>query len=44
MWFGHIDGDWSWWMPFGWLAMVTFWGIVVWGVVSLVQRPGPATP
>lgn len=40
MWWGHMDGDWGWWMLAGWLWMVAFWGLVIWGIVVLVQRFG----
>jgi putative membrane protein len=40
MWYGHMDGDWSWWMLIGWTWMAVFWGLVVWGAVVLFQRTG----
>ncbi len=31
---------WGWWMLFGWVWMVAFWGLVIWGIVTLVNRTG----
>ena len=41
MWGWHMDGDWGWWMFFGWIWMVVFWGLIIWGVVTLVSRLSP---
>ena len=36
----------GWWMAFGWLWMVIFWGgliaLIVWGVTRLTRRDGSA--
>jgi len=42
----HMGTGWGWWMVFGWIWMVIFWGIIVWGVLALarggfIRRPGP---
>jgi putative membrane protein len=34
----HMDDGWGWWMVFGWLWMAVFWGLIIWGVVSLLRR------
>ncbi len=38
MWDMH-DG-WGWWMLFGWIWMVAFWGLIVWAVVTVINRLG----
>lgn len=38
MWEGH-DGM-GWWMLFGSVWFVIFWGLIIWAVVSLVSRLG----
>lgn len=43
MW-GEQEGM-GWWMLFGSVWFVVFWGLVIWAIVSLVNRPersGPA--
>lgn len=39
MWWWH--GSWGWW---GWLGMtvgmVVFWGLLIWGVLTLIGYPG----
>ncbi len=34
----HMGDGWGWWMIFGWVWMVAFWGLIVWAVVTLVTR------
>ena len=29
---------WGWWMLFGWVWMIVFWGLIVWGVFTLVSK------
>jgi putative membrane protein len=33
------DG-WGWWMVFGWLWMLVFWGLIIWAVYAVVTRLG----
>ena len=33
------DG-WGWWMLFGWVWMVFFWGLIIWAVVTIANRLG----
>jgi putative membrane protein len=40
----YMDGDCGWWMWFGWLWMVIFWGVIIGVVVAVVRRSGPASP
>lgn len=40
MWDMH-DG-WGWWMLFGWVWMVVFWGLIIWAVFAIVGRLGGA--
>ncbi len=35
-WAGHMNG-WWWWMA---TLMLVFWGLVIWGFVTLVRAPG----
>lgn len=38
-------GDWAWWMGIPMtLAMVAFWGLVIWAVVSLIRPGGTGSP
>lgn len=37
MW-GYHDGF-GWWMGFGAISMVLFWGLVIWAIVGLTRRP-----
>lgn len=43
----NMGDGWGWWMGMGWLSMAVFWGLVIWGIVSLTHRrdrgAGPAT-
>jgi len=34
----------GWWMAFGGMWFVVFWGLIVWAVVSLTTRKGVASP
>jgi len=40
-----VSAGMGWWMDFGWIWMVVFWGgliaLIVWGVKKLSQRDGP---
>ncbi len=29
---------WGWWMVFGWVWMVVFWGLIIWAVYAVVSR------
>ncbi len=48
----EMHDGWGWWMVFGWIWMVVFWGLIIWAVVTLFrylgirgsgQRPSTAT-
>ena len=34
----HAGEGWGWWMLFGWAWMIVFWGLIIWGVYTLVSR------
>ncbi len=34
----HTGAGWGWWMLFGWLWMVVFWGLIVWAVYAVITR------
>jgi putative membrane protein len=34
----HMGDGWGWWMAMGWLWMVVFWGLIIWGIYALVNR------
>jgi putative membrane protein len=37
----HAVGDWVWWMAFGRILMIVFWGLIILGVYMLIsRRPG----
>jgi putative membrane protein len=36
----HMGDGWGWWMVFGWIWMVAFWGLIVWAVVTVISRLG----
>jgi putative membrane protein len=36
MWYG--GAGWGWWMLFGWIWMVVFWGLIIWAVYTIVSR------
>jgi putative membrane protein len=47
----QMHDGWGWWMVFGWIWMVVFWGLIIWAVVTLLtyldtrgssQRPSTA--
>ena len=45
-WYG---GGWAWWQAgLMWVAMIAFWGLLIWGIYALVtsatRRRGPETP
>lgn len=42
----HMGDGWGWWMVFGTLMMVGFWGVLIWAVAALVRGPsnGPERP
>ncbi len=33
------DG-WGWWMMVGWVWMLVFWGLIIWAVVTVIDRLG----
>ncbi|OGO07686.1 MAG: hypothetical protein A2Y92_02935 [Chloroflexi bacterium RBG_13_57_8] len=41
----YVNDGWGWWMIFGMIWMVVFWGgiiaLIVWGVSRLSRRGGP---
>jgi putative membrane protein len=48
----EMHDGWGWWMVFGWIWMVVFWGLIIWAVATLLrylgardsgQRPSNAT-
>ncbi len=34
----HMGDGWGWWMVMGWVWMVVFWGLIIWGIYALVTR------
>jgi hypothetical protein len=42
MW-GEHEGM-GWWMVFGSVWMIVFWGLVIWAIVALVNRGGLSLP
>ena len=40
----HIGDGMGWWMLFGWLWFVLFWGIVAWFVWRIASAEGRARP
>ncbi len=40
----HTGDGWGWWMSFGWIWMIVFWGLIIWAVARIVggdrNRPG----
>ncbi|HTE83762.1 MAG TPA: SHOCT domain-containing protein [Dehalococcoidia bacterium] len=34
----NYGAGWGWWMLFGWVWMIVFWGLIVWGVFTLVSK------
>jgi len=34
----HMGDGWGWWMLMGWVWMVVFWGLVIYGVYGLTTR------
>ncbi len=34
----HMGDGWGWWMMMGWVWMVAFWGLIMFGVYSLMTR------
>ena len=34
----YTGAGWGWWMAFGWIWMIVFWGLIIWGVYTLVSR------
>jgi putative membrane protein len=36
----HMGDGWGWWMVMGWIWMVVFWGLIIWGVFALASRLG----
>lgn len=43
-----FDGNWAWWMPFGWLMMVISWlaflAVAVWVIAWVWHRAAPSGP
>ena len=38
---GHMGDGWGWWMAFGSVWLLAFWGLIAWAVYALVRRrPG----
>ena len=35
----HMGDGWGWWMLFGTLMMVGFWGVLIWAVAAMVRGP-----
>lgn len=35
----HMGDGSGWWMLWGSLMMIGFWGVVIWAVVALIRRP-----
>jgi len=40
----NMGDGWGWWMLFGWIWMIAFWGLIVWAVVALVSRTSGPRP
>ncbi len=36
----EMHDGWGWWMIFGWIWMVVFWGLIIWAVVTLLRYMG----
>ena len=34
----YTGNGWGWWMAFGWIWMLVFWGLIIWGVYSLTAH------
>ena len=34
----HMDGGMGWWMVFGSLWFVLFWGLIIWAIVRITDR------
>jgi putative membrane protein len=34
----HMGDGWGWWMVMGWVWMLVFWGLIVWGIYAIVNR------
>jgi putative membrane protein len=39
----HIGDGWGWWMLMGWVWMVVFWGLILYGIYLLTTRRHPDT-
>lgn len=39
----HTGDGWGWWMAFGWIWMIVFWGVIIWAVARAgrADRYGP---
>lgn len=33
----EMHDGWGWWMIFGWIWMVVFWGLIIWAVATLLR-------
>jgi putative membrane protein len=38
-----MHDDWGWWMIFGWMWMIVFWGLIIWAVLVIVGRISAAS-
>jgi putative membrane protein len=36
----EMHDGWGWWMVFGWIWMVVFWGLIIWAVATLLRYFG----
>lgn len=36
----HMGDGWGWWMVFGSVWMVLFWGLIIWAVYTVISRMG----
>ncbi len=36
----EMHDGWGWWMVFGWIWMVVFWGLIIWAVATLLRYLG----
>jgi putative membrane protein len=36
----HMGDGWGWWMAMGWIWMLVFWGLIIWGIYALTTRLG----
>lgn len=40
----HMGDGWGWWMSMGWVWMVVFWGLVIYGINARLTGRSAGTP